>query len=277
METKEEDFVEQLFIGSALDYMLFFSNLGRLYWLRVYQIPEGGRTAKGEVLVNLLQLSEGERITTARPIRDFKEGFLVVFTKNGLVKKTELNEYSNPWKGEKGIIAMTIEKGDELIAVKKTDGKSDLIMGTKDGFAIRFNEEDMRTMGRHAMGVIGIRLQTGDEVIFAGVGEEKTAILTVTENGLGKMTKIEDYPLQGRGGKGVISIKLVEKGGKVTDLLQVRDEDEVFVITNNRKLIRVYANNIGIQERNSQGVRLMDLEPGDRVVSIGRVVEKEND
>lgn len=271
METKEDDFVEWLFIGFTHDYMIFFSNLGRLYRLKVSQIPEAGRTAKGKALVNLLQLSEGERITMARPIRDFKEGFLVMFTKNGLVKKTELNEYSNP--REKGIIAITIEKGDELIAVEKTDGKSDLIMGTKDGLALRFNEEDMRTMGRYSIGVIGIRLQTGDEVIFADVAEEKTAILTVTENGLGKRTKIEDYPRQGRGGKGVISIKLVEKGGKVTGLLQLWDKDEVFVITNSRKLIRVKARDVGIHGRNTQGVKLMDVEPGDRIVSIGRAVE----
>lgn len=273
METKEEDFVEQLFIGSTHDYMLFFSNLGRLYWLKVYQIPEAGRTAKGKALVNLLQLSESERITTALPIRDFKEAFLVMFTKNGTVKKTALEEYSNP-RG-KGIIAITIEEGDELIAVKKTDGKSDLIIGTKDGLSIRFNEEDVRDMGRTAKGVIGIRLVKGDEVVSAEVAEERTYLLTVTEKGLGKRTRIEEYRVQGRGGKGVISIKTIEKGGKAVGLMQVRDEDEIIMITNSGKLIRTTADNISLQGRNTQGVRLMDVDAEDKIVSMSKVVEKD--
>ncbi len=273
METKEEDFVEQLFIGSTHDYMLFFSNLGRLYWLKVYQIPELGRAAKGKALVNLLSLSEGERITTALPVRDFKEGYLVVFTKNGMVKKTLLDEYSNP-RG-KGIIAVTLEEGDELITVRKTDGKSDFIMGTREGLAIRFNEEDVRPMGRTAKGVIGVRLQKGDEVVSAEVVEVNTALLTVTEKGIGKRTKLEEYPVHGRGGKGVISIKLTPKGGKAVGLMQVRDEDEVVMITNTGKLIRTVAGNISIHGRNTQGVKLMDVEEGDRIVSIGRVAEKD--
>lgn len=273
METKEEDFVEQLFIGSTHDYMLFFSNLGRLYWLKIYQIPEAGRAAKGKALVNLLTLSEGERITTALPVRDFKEGFLVMFTKNGTVKKTALEDYSNP-RG-KGIIAISLEEGDELIAVGKTDGRSDLIIGTRGGLAIRFNEEDVRDMGRTAKGVRGIRLVKGDEVVSAEVAEEKTALLTVTEKGLGKRSRIEDYPVQGRGGKGVISIKLIDKGGKAVGLIQVRDEDEVVMITNSGKLIRMAAGNISLHGRNTQGVKLMDVEDGDKIVSIGRVAEKD--
>ena len=273
METKEEDFVEQLFIGSTHDYMLFFSNLGRLYWLKTYQLPEAGRAAKGKALINLLQLSEGERITTALPVRDFKEGFLVMFTKNGTVKKTALEEYSNP-RG-KGIIAVTIEEGDELIAVKKTDGKSDLIIGTKSGLSIRFNEEDVREMGRTAKGVIGMRLAKGDEVVSAEVAEERTALLTVTEKGLGKRTKIEDYRVQGRGGKGIISIKVIEKGGKAVGLMQVRDEDEIVMITNSGKIIRTTANNISLLGRNTQGVKLMDVDAEDKIVSISKVVEKD--
>src|SRR4030042_2449891 len=212
METKEEDFVKELFIGATHDYMLFFSNLGRLYWLKAYQVPEAGRAAKGNALVNLLAISEGERITTALPVRNFKEGFLVMFTKNGLVKKTALEKYSNP-RG-KGIIAVTIEKGDELIAVRKTDGKSDLIFGTKKGLSIRFNEEDVRGTGRTPKGVKGIRLRKGDEVVSAEGAEDKKALLTVTEKGLGKRSKIADYPVQKRGGKGVISIKVLATGGK---------------------------------------------------------------
>ncbi len=273
METKEEDFVEQLFIGSTHDYMLFFSNLGRLYWLKIYQIPEAGRAAKGKALVNLLALSEGERITTALPVRDFKEGFLVMFTKNGTVKKTALEEYNNP-RG-KGIIAISLEEGDELIDVRKTDGKSDLIIGTRGGLSIRFNEEDVRSMGRTAKGVIGIRLLKGDDVVSAEVAEEKTALLTVTEKGLGKRSRIEDYPVQGRGGKGVISIKTTPRGGKAVGLMQVRDEDEVVMITNSGKLIRTLAGNISLLGRNTQGVKLMDVEAEDKIVSIGRVAEKD--
>jgi DNA gyrase subunit A len=272
METKEEDFVEQLFIGSTHDYMLFFSNLGRLYWLKTYQLPEAGRAAKGKALINLLQLSEGERITTALPVRDFKEGYLFLFTKNGTVKKTALTSYSNP-RG-KGVIAISLEEGDELIAVRKTSGKDDLIIGTRNGLAIKFNEEDVRDMGRTARGVRGIRLVKGDEVVAAEVAEERTSVLTAAENGFGKRTKIEDYPLQGRGGKGVISIKLTEKGGKVVGLLQVREEDEVVMITSSGKLIRTTAENISIHGRNTQGVKLMNTAE-DRIASIARVVEKD--
>ncbi len=272
METKEEDFVEQLFIGSTHDYMMFFSNLGRLYWLKVYQIPEAGRAAKGKALINLLQLSQGERISTALPVRDFKDGYLVMFTKNGTVKKTALTSYSNP-RG-KGVIAISLEENDELIAVRKTSGKNDLIIGTRNGLAIKFNEEDVRDMGRTAKGVRGIRLTKGDEVVAAEVAEEKTTVLTAAENGFGKRTKIEDYPLQGRGGKGVISIKLTEKGGKVVGLLQVRQEDEVVMITSSGKLVRTTAENISTHGRNTQGVKLMDTAE-DRIVSIAKVVEKD--
>jgi DNA gyrase subunit A len=273
METKEEDFVRELFIGATHDYMLFFSNLGRLYWLKIYQIPEAGRAAKGKALVNVLALTEGERITTALPVRDFKEGFLVMFTKNGTVKKTALEKYSNP-RG-KGIIAITLEEGDELIAVKKTDGKSDLIIGTRNGLSIRFNEEEVRETGRTAMGVRGIRLVKGDEVVSAEVAEARTVLLTVTEKGLGKRSNISDYPVQGRGGKGVISIKITEKGGKAVGLMQVRDEDEVVMITSSGKLIRTLAGNISLHGRNTQGVKLMDVEGDDKIVSIGKVAERE--
>ncbi|MEW6003261.1 MAG: DNA gyrase C-terminal beta-propeller domain-containing protein, partial [Nitrospirota bacterium] len=273
METKEEDFVEELFIGATHDYMLFFSNLGRLYWLKAYQIPEAGRAAKGKALVNLLALAEGERITTALPVRNFKEGYLVMFTKNGLVKKTALEQYSNP-RG-RGIVAITLEEGDELMAVRKTDGKSDLIIGTKNGFSIRFNEEEVRGMGRTAKGVKGIRLMSGDAVVSAEVAGERTAILTVTEKGLGKRSNVADYPVQSRGGKGVISIKVMERGGKAVGLMQVKDEDEVVMITSSGKIIRTLAGNISLHGRNTQGVKLMDVEGEDKIVSIGKIVEKD--
>ena len=272
METKEEDFVEQLFIGSTHDYLLFFTNFGRLYWMKIYQIPEAGRTAKGKALINLLQLSPGEKVSTALPVRDFKDGYLVMFTKDGTVKKTALTAYSNP--RSKGIIAISLDDKDELIAVRRTTGSNDLIIGTRNGLSIKFNEEDVREVGRAARGVRGIRLKKGDEVVAAEVAEEKTAILTVAENGFGKRTKIEDYPLQGRGGKGVISIKLTEKGGKVVGLLQVRDEDEVVMITGAGKLIRTAAENISIHGRNTQGVTLMNTAD-EKISSIAKVVEKE--
>ncbi|PKL52479.1 MAG: DNA gyrase subunit A [Nitrospira bacterium HGW-Nitrospira-1] len=272
METKEEDFVEQLFIGSTHDYMLFFTNFGRLYWMKIYQIPEAGYTARGKALINLLQLSEGERFSTALPVRDFKDGYLVMFTKNGTVKKTALAAYSNP-RG-KGIIAISLEEKDELIAVRKTSGNNDLIIGTRNGLAIKFNEEDVRDTGRSSKGVRGIRLRKGDEVVAAEVAEEKTTILTVAENGFGKRTKIEDYRLQQRGGKGIISIKLTEKGGKVVGLLQVREEDEVVMITGAGKLIRTTAENISIHGRNTQGVKLMDTAD-EKISGIAKVAEKE--
>ncbi len=271
METREEDFVEQLFIGSTHDYMLFFSNNGRLYWLKIYQIPEAGRAAKGKALVNLLSLSDGERITTALNVKDFNDGYLVMFTKAGIVKKTKLSEYNNP--RAKGIIAVTLDEGDELIAVKKTSGNNDIIIGTRRGLAARFKEDDVRSVGRTARGVIGIRLGKDDEVVSANVVEERMSLLTVTEKGLGKRTEIGEYPVHCRGGKGVISIKVVERGGNAVGLLQVKDEDEVVLITNAGKLIRTVAGNISLLGRNTQGVKLMDLEAEDRIVSIGRVAE----
>ena len=272
METREEDYVEQLFIGSTHDYMLFFSNLGRLYWLKIYQIPEAGRAARGKAIVNLLQLQEGERITTAIPVKDFREGYLVMFTKKGTVKKTPLHDFSNP-RG-RGIIAIALDEKDELIAVKMTSGINDLLIGTRDGLAARFKEEDVRPMGRTARGVRGIRLGPDDEVVSAVVVQERTAILTVTERGYGKRTKVEEYPAHKRGGRGVISIKVTDRIGRAVGLLQVRDDDEIVMITNAGKLIRTRAGNISLLGRNTQGVKLMDVDPDDRIVSLGRVAEK---
>ncbi|MFN3739419.1 MAG: DNA gyrase C-terminal beta-propeller domain-containing protein, partial [Thermodesulfovibrionales bacterium] len=274
METKEEDYVTDLYIGSTHDYILFFTNKGRLYWLKVYQIPEAGRYSKGKAIVNLLPLEGDEKIATALATRLDKEGYIVMFTKKGLVKKTDLREFSNP--RSKGVIAINLEEDDELIAVKQTDGKSDLIIGTKKGLSIRFKEEEVRPVGRVAKGVIGIRLLKDDEVVSADTAEEGTTLLTVTEKGLGKRTEIKEYPVQGRGGKGVISIKTTSKGGNAVGLLQVRDEDEIVIITNSGKVIRTKANNIPIQGRSTQGVKLMDLEEGDRIVGIGKVAEKED-
>ncbi len=271
METKEEDWVEQLFICSNHDYMLFFSNFGRLYWKKIYEIPEAGRAAKGKAMVNLLPLSEGERISTALNVKDFKEGYLVMFTRHGIVKKTELQDYGNP--RSKGIIAVNLDEGDELIAVKRTTGQNDIIIGTKNGLCARFPEDGVRSVGRSARGVIGIRLTRGDSVVSANVVEERTTLLTVTERGFGKRSKVEEYPVHKRGAKGVISIKTTERNGKAVDHLQVKDEDEVVMITNGGKLIRTKVASISVLSRNTQGVTLMDLGDDDKIVSIGRVAE----
>lgn len=271
METREEDFVEQLFIGSTHDYLLFFSNTGRLYWQKIYQIPEAGRTAKGKALINLLPIVEKEKITTALDVKDFKKGYLVMFTKNGIVKKTLLEQYSNP--RAKGIIAINLDDGDELIAVKRTTGDNNLIIGTKNGLAARFKESDVRSTGRTARGVIGIRLSKGDEVVSAEVINESTTLLTITEKGLGKRTKTSEYPIHGRGGRGVIYIKITKKGGQAVSLIQVRNEDEIVLITSSGKLIRTTAGSVSAHGRNTQGVKLMNLGAEDRIVSIGRVVE----
>jgi DNA gyrase subunit A len=273
MGTRDEDFVEQLFIGSTHDYMLFFTNLGRLYWKKIYEIPEVGRTAKGKAIVNLLPLSEGEYFATAIPVRDFTKGFLVMFSKNGIVKKTALEEYSHP--RAKGIIAISIKDEDELIAVRWTDGERDLLLGTSNGQAIRFNEEEVRSMGRTATGVIGIRLKAGDNVVSAEVAGENTLLLTVTENGMGKCTKVDGYPRKKRGGMGVISIKLTKKGGKAVGLIQVRAEDEVVMISNSGKIIRTTAGAISLLGRATQGVKLMDVGDNEKVMSIGRVADKD--
>lgn len=273
METREDDFVDRLFICSTHDYLLFFTNYGRLHWLKTYQLPEAGRTAKGKAIVNLLMLTEGERLATAIPVRDFKAGSLVMFTKQGLVKKTALEEYSHP--RAKGIYAVTIKEDDELIAVRWTDGSRDLIMATSNGQAIRFNETEVRNMGRTATGVIGIRLKPGDTVVSAEVVEDKAVLLTATEHGMGKRTKAENYPVKKRGGMGVISIKLTSKGGKVVGLVQVKDEDEVVMISSSGKLIRTKVDNISLLGRSTQGVKLMNLQKDERITGIGRVAEND--
>ena len=272
MDTREEDYVESLYIGSTHDYMLFFTNKGRLYWKKVYEIPEVGRWAKGKAMVNLLPLAEDEIVAAAIPVRDFSKGYLVKFTRQGIVKKTELKLYSKPRAN--GIIAMTIKKGDELMAVRLTDGSQDLIMGTSGGQAIRFKESAVRAMGRTAAGVIGIKLNAGDQVVSADVVEEGTTLLTITENGMGKRTKVEGYPQQGRSGKGVISIKLTKKGGSVVGLVQVRDEDEVVLLSSEGKIIRTLAGKISKLGRSTQGVRIMNLGKGERVTSLGRVADE---
>lgn len=276
METREEDFVADLFLASTHNYIFFFTNLGRLYWLKVYQIPETGRAAKGKAIVNLLQLSEGEKITAAFPVKEFKEDtYLFMATKKGVVKKTSLKAYSNP--RSKGIAAIKIDQGDGLVGVRLIDGKKDVILSTREGHSIRFNEKNVRETGRVARGVRGIRLEKDDEVVSVDVLDENTALLTVTEKGFGKRTKLEEYRTQARGGKGVLTLKITPKNGRVIGVLQVTSDDEIIIIASSGKLIRIKASNIRIIGRSTQGVRLIDLADEHKVVSVARVVEKEEE
>ncbi len=274
METREEDFVEDIFLASTHDYVFFFTNFGRLYWLKVYQIPETGRAAKGRAVVNLLQLSQGEEITAVFPVKEFKEDLnLFMATRKGIVKKTALKAYSNP--RPKGIAAIKIDPGDELIGVRLTDGNKDINLSTRLGLSIRFNEKDVREIGRVARGVRGIRLQKDDEVVSVDVLDENTTLLTITEKGFGKRTKSAEYRVQSRGGKGIFTLRITPKNGRVVGVLQVTNDDEIIIIANSGKLIRIKASNISIIGRSTQGVKLINLAVDDKVVSIGRVVEKE--
>lgn len=276
METREEDFVETLFTASTHETVLFFSNLGRIYWLKIYQIPEMGRAAKGKAFVNLLQISQRERITAVFSIKEFKEDrFLIMATKRGVIKKTALAAYSHP--RSTGINAIKLEDGDELIGVRLTDGTKDINLSTRKGLAIRFNEANVRAIGRVAQGVRGIRLRDDDEVVSVDVLDEEMTLLTVTENGYGKRTKASEYRLQSRGGKGVLTIKVTKRNGKVVGVLQVTKDDEIIIIASSGKTIRTKAKSISVIGRATQGVRLINLAEKDKVVSVARVVDKEDE
>jgi len=275
METVSEDYLIDVLVGSTHDHILFFSNFGRVYCLKVYQIPEAGRLSRGKAIVNLLPLNEGEKITTALVCKDLEEGFLAMFTKKGFVKKTSLEEFKNI--RSKGVIAIDLEEGDELISVVKTNGKDHLIIATKKGMSIRFDEKDVRAMGRTARGVIGIRFsEAGDEVVSADVVSEGSYVLTITEKGIGKKTPIEEYRLQHRGGTGVKNIKLSSKTGNVVASLQVKEDDEI-IICSSSKMIRLKVSQIRPQGRATTGVRLIDLSQDDTVVSVSRILEGEED
>jgi DNA gyrase subunit A len=230
METKEEDIVEDLFVASTHSYLLFFTNKGKVHWLKVHEIPEGGRQAKGKAMANVLSLAEGERVATCVPVRDFESGGYVLFaTKQGKVKKTELSAFSHPRAG--GIQAITLEDDDEVMAARRTDGQREVLLSTKLGLIIRFPEDEVRPMGRTAAGVRGIDVDEGDQVIAAETIKEGVTILTVTERGYGKRTPLEEYRLQGRAGKGIIDIKTAGRNGTVVGMLQVREGDDILVVT----------------------------------------------
>lgn len=276
--TKELDFVETLFTASKHNYVLFFTNLGRCYWKKVHEIPEAGPAARGKALVNLLNLTSGEKVAAVLPVREFKEGgYIMMATRKGIVKKTELMAYSNPRVG--GIIALNIRDGDELIEARLTSGSDEILLTSYFGQAIRFKEDDVRDMGRTATGVIGIRLDEGDKVVSLEVIENPEAqILTVTEMGYGKRTLVSEYRVTGRGGKGIITIKTTGKNGRVVGAFQVTNDTQIMIITTPAgKVIRMNASGISIYGRGTQGVKLIGLEPDERVAAIAKVVEKEQD
>jgi len=275
MGIKDEDFVETLFTASTHDTLLFFTDAGKVFWLKVHEIPEASRAAKGKALVNLLALTGSEKVTATLAVKDYPEDrFVVMATKNGLIKKTELSAYSNPRQG--GIIALGLEDGDKLIGVQVTDGQREILLGTKQGITIRFSEGDVRAMGRTAYGVKGITLEEGNEVIGMETitPDSTTAILTVTEGGYGKRTPVGEYRVQGRGGKGIISVKTTERNGLAVGFLQVRDSDEIMLMAAQGKVLRCKVGDIREIGRNTQGVRILDLDGDeDRVVAVARLAD----
>jgi DNA gyrase subunit A len=269
---KEEDFVELFFVGSSHDYLLFFTNKGRVYWKKVHEVPEGGRMSRGKAIINLLELQKGEKVATTLAIRDFSGGkYVVMATRKGIVKKTELTAYANPRTG--GIVAIKIKEEDELIGARVSTGSQDIFLTTRQGKSIRFSEDEIREMGRVAAGNIGIRMEPGDEVVGMEVLDEGATILTVTENGYGKRTRTEEYRIQGRGGKGILTIKTSERNGPVVYAYQVTDQDQLMIITEQGKIIRLRAAEISVIGRNTQGVKLIDLGEGEKVVAVAKVIE----
>ncbi len=274
--TREEDFVEYLFVASTHSHILFFTTVGKVYWIKVHELPQAGRAAKGKPIVNLLNLEQGERVSAFLPVREFQAGRFVVFaTKKGLIKKTELMAYANPRSN--GIRAIGLEQGDEVIGVRLTDGQQEMILSTLDGQSIRFKEEQVRPTGREAYGVVGMRMDEGDEIVSMEMLSPGASILTVAENGYGKRSPMEEYRLQSRGGKGIITMKATEKTGRVVGVQQVTDEDQLMLVTNTGKIIRLRIKDLRVIGRNTQGVRLIDLEEGERVVSLARLAESEEE
>ena len=273
-EMKEGDFAEHLFVASTHDYILFFTDQGKVYWLKVYDVPQMGKITKGRALINLLELKEGENVTSFIPVRNFDDRQLVMATSHGIIKKTVLSAYGNPKKG--GIIAINLDESDTLIGVKLTNGKQDLILGTEQGKAVRFSEEDVRSVGRVSRGVKGIKLKNGDKVCGMVVVDDESSLMTICENGFGKRTNFEEYSAKSRGGQGVINIKTTERNGKVVGLLGIREDDELIMITKGGKIIRTPVNTIRIIGRNTQGVKLFDIGKADKLISVARVIPEEN-
>jgi DNA gyrase subunit A len=273
MGTKEEDFVEKIFIASTHHYLLVFTSAGKVHWLKVYQIPQAGRAAKGKAMINLVSLAPGESVRATLPVKEFVEDkFIVMVTKKGIIKKTELAAYANPRNG--GIIAVSIDEGDELVDVQLTMGNQDIFLATRLGMAIRFKENDVRDMGRTARGVRGINLEEGDDVIGVDIPAEGTFMLTVSENGFGKCTPIDEYRVQSRGGKGTINLKTVAKVGNVSGVLQVAGEENIMLISNAGKVIRLKVQEIPVNHRVTQGVKLIELDPEEKLVGVARTTSE---
>ncbi len=276
-KAKDEDFVEQVFTASTHDYVLFFTTAGRVHWLKVYEIPQAARAARGKAVVNLLDLAKGERVATILPVALFEDGrFVFLATRKGIVKKTDLMAYSRPRAG--GIIGLTLDDEDEVVAARLTDGKRHIMLSTQNGLSIRFEEDQARAMGRTARGVKGIDLGREDAVVSLETldpHEGVATILTVTEEGFGKRTKMEEYRLQSRGGKGIITIKTSPRNGKVVGVAKVNEGDEIVLVADQGKLIRTEARGISVIGRNTQGVKLFNLDDGQKVIGMARILEEE--
>ncbi|HYN03279.1 MAG TPA: DNA gyrase subunit A [Vicinamibacteria bacterium] len=276
MKTKDEDFVSNIFIASTHSYILIFTNRGRIYWLKVHEIPDVGPQGKGKAIVNLVQLTGGEQLAAFCAVRDFGSGgFVLLATRRGIVKKTELAAFSNPRAS--GIIALSVEDGDQLIDAVLTSGEDELLIGTESGMAIHFSEKDARPMGRTAYGVKGIELDEGDAVVSLQVVRAGGTVLTVTRNGYGKRTTLDEYRIQSRGGKGLIDVKASDRNGPVVGVNFLRGEEQVMLITEKGMIIRLNTAEISTIGRNTQGVRLIQLEEGDHLVSVARLAEREDD
>ncbi len=276
MGTKDEDFVSQMFVASTHHHFLFFTNRGKVYWCKVYDIPQAGRASRGTAIVNLLNFEEGERMTTVLAVPDFEPGhYVLMATQNGTVKKTDIMAFSRPRVG--GIIALDLVPGDELIAAWLTDGTQNVFLSSAMGKCIRFHESDIRPSSRIARGVRGMRLAAGERIVGMVVVRFGQTLFTVTENGFGKRTSIDEYPVHKRGGKGVINIKTTQRNGMVVGLLEVQDDHDIMLVTDRGKIIRTPVSNISVISRNTQGVKLIGMEPGERVMSAACLAEEEDE
>jgi DNA gyrase subunit A len=272
----EEDFVEHMFLASTHDSILFFTNKGRVYWRKAYEIPQASRQARGKAIVNFLALGQGEMISSFLQVKEYNDKqFILMVTKNGIVKKTNLIHYSRP--RTTGITAITLRDNDELVACKLTSGKNEIFLASRDGKAIRFNEKDVREMGRGASGVRGMNLEKKDEIIAMEIADLESTALSITELGFGKKTKFKEYRLQTRGGKGIINVKVTAKNGKVVNVLTVREEDEIVIVTTGGMVVRCPVNQIRTSGRNAVGVRCIRLKDNHKVAAVARVVEKEDE
>lgn len=274
--TKDEDFIEHMFIASTHHYIMFFTDKGKCYWLKVHELPEGGRATRGRSILNLIEKDKEEEITAFVTVKEFTDDkFVMMFTKNGTIKKTVLSAYSNVRKG--GINAINIVEGDELVDVKLTEGNNDIVIGTSNGMAIRFHEKDVRDMGRTATGVRGINLGKGDIVVAGIVIKREATLLVATDKGFGKRSDISDYRITKRGGKGIITVKTGDKIGKMISMMEVNDNDELVVITTGGIVIRQSVSELRVMGRNTQGVRIIRLGEGDSIADIAKVVSEEED